>query len=177
MSKPKITRELRKLKILDGSVQLTYIETEHVVQGEDVRTVADECFCNSKHRPHDDLLNAMKALRGFFIEICELGKAKEQAPNFYVSGISLSGMDEDETSQVIITAQKTIKRTGQVIIINSPLTTLSDTKRYADAEALDKVCAKIRDEAFMFKFEGKHAPEPQIELFKPEGKVKDLVPA
>lgn len=152
--------DLSKIKMSWSKTEIWF--DEHVFDKDD-REVVNHHHVTSGHKPHEDLVNALAALRKHVIEICELGPSTKPKA-IEVQGISLSGLDTDDGSKVTIIARKRLKN-NFIFAINTPNTTLIDEEKYPLAEDLDKKCAAVRKEAIAYR-DGKHAPEPQIDMFE-----------
>lgn len=168
MSKTSV-RQLNAVKILKDHVIVDFDEIVHeIITDKEGNLVKEdkflECHPNKyNYPPHQDFIDSMKMLRKMVIDICGWKGEFKNFQLYTVTGITLQDMDDDESSKVIITCQKKIERSGQVFTFNTPATTLFNDSVYADAEALDKACVVIRDEAYLY-IGGKHAEVPQLTL-------------
>lgn len=162
-------RELNAVKVLKDHVLVDYDEIVHeIVTDKDGNLVKEDKFrinhpIKANYPPHQDLVDAMKMLRKPVIDICGFTGEFKNFQLYTVTGISLAGMDDDETASVIITASKKVERSGQAFTLNTPSTTLSNEAKYADCAKLDEYCVAIRDQAYLY-LEGKHAEVPQLTL-------------
>ncbi len=165
----KIVKQINKVKILKDFCLVDWDEQIHEIHTDvEGNLVKEDKFTinhpdKSDYPPHEDFVNSFKMLRKMVIDICgwtgEFGNFQLYNP----LGVTFMGMDDDETAAVIITCNKKIERSGQLFTFNTPKTTLFNAEVYADAEQLDKACAKIRDEAFLY-LDGKHAAIKQLSL-------------
>jgi len=163
-------KEISKIKILNKSVNISY--QKHIFREEngEEKPIVNDHDIISREQPHDDFVNAMKKLRKHVIDICELHGAVN-LDDIEVSGVTFSGLDDDETAKVIITCQRRLTN-NKTFTINTPLTTLFDESKYSGAEDLDNKCSEIRTEAFAF-LDGKVKENPQLNMFNdPNNKIE-----
>jgi hypothetical protein len=133
-------------------------------------------------RPHEDLVNAMQALRphvallGGFLKTSQITIPKnkkgdpkrpqlndEQFDNYRASGISVSGRG------IIITGQHTVEQLGKMVVFNTPLINV-DTEGEGAYEFIDdlvEVVNKVKLEFALF-IGGKQAPDPQLKMDMPD---------
>jgi len=173
MSKNEITankfRQITGVKVLKKEVvissQTTYIYTERTPSGD---LVSEEKFIKTEagvkwnFPPHADFINAMKMLRKIVIDAFGFKGEFSNFDKYHVLGISLSGMDKDETSKVKISAQKESDNGERGTLVTRKLS-LSDPDKYADCEQLDKLCKAIITEAELYEG-GKREEKAQLTI-------------
>lgn len=113
------------------------------------------------YRPHTDFIGAMKMLRKPAMQICEFTDFNN-FESYSVHGITLKGMNEDETAGVVITFDKTLAN-GQILNLNTPFTLLGERSSFGDAAKLDKFLSAITEQATLY-LGGRYAESPQLTL-------------
>lgn len=177
ITETRVSKQMQKVKIKKDVVLMEWTETTSIVQkNPDTNEVVSENKFTSKRMsedkflPHADFSNAMKMLRKPVIDITESGNFKD-FEKYTVKGISLSGMEADDTARVVISASKKLENNNRPFNFVTPPVTLFDNNEYADAEKLDKFCKVICDEAWLY-LGGKHAESPQLSLEFQDGEKK-----
>lgn len=171
--KPVIVKYMESIKILNGKVDITWIEKHTFTSGDDVKTYTLNPRHKSDFRPHEDFTNALKVLRKFLIDINEFGDVKD-FQRYTVTGVHFSGLDQNETSQVLITGIKKLKRNDKEFAVQTPLTSLFEKEDYFDCQLLDAACSKVVNEAWEF-IKHKRAPEPQLSIaFGKDGELSGI---
>jgi hypothetical protein len=171
MSKTNIDRQLRKLEITeDLQVKATFVEILNVAPShpENESTIIDnEYSVKSRHVPHGDLLNVLKKLKAHALEICELEipDAKKKG-DYQVSGVKISGDVLLQQSRVVFTISKKINRTGKIVKITTPQTTMYGESEYAEAEKMSAIVEDLIEEVFLY-LGGKYEAAGQLPLFSP----------
>jgi hypothetical protein len=165
-------KQIDKIKIgQKNDIDQIYVEHTETIQVDTMDDKGEVFATKYYHRnekkmydfpPHKDFLDAMKMLRKLVIDLCEFKGEWDKFNDYEVVGVSFSGMDDDDSAGVIITAFKTTERTGKKLLINTPFNLLNDPN-YGDSEMLDEYCKKVRDEAYEY-LGGKHAANPQLSL-------------
>lgn len=120
---------------------------------------------------HPDLVTAFKPLAGHLAMICDEIPAKKLAgflDTYQASGFSLKG--EDSTQGVTVMGGKRNKH--GFIMLNSPFQRFEGSK-YAGISELGLVIEGCIKEVKAYLFDGKKAPDPQIDMFAPP--ADDLV--
>jgi len=171
MSKKNETRQLRKISIdAKGKVKIDFVElsvTKEHETGDEMaedETVVNEYSVRSPHAPHKDLLDSMKKLRKFALEICEM-IFETKALTFYdISAIKINGDVAMKQSRVIFTISKEVRRTGKFVKIVTPETTMYGESEYERAAEMSKLVEVVIQEALMY-LDGKGAQDSQMKLF------------
>lgn len=178
MSKKNDSRQIRKISIdAKGKVKIQFAEivaTEtHQIGEEEAEdaTIVNEYTVNSQHEPHEDLLNAMKKLRKFALECCEMIFESKALTFYTVSAIKINGDLAMKQSRVIMTVAKEVRRTGKLVKFNTPEVTMYGESEYERASEMSKVVEQVIDEALAY-LDGKGASDRQLQLFAFHDKAK-----
>lgn len=171
MGKTDIEKQLRQVVLSpDGDVKVKFAEVVtgpanelETDMGES--TVRSNIFTvESSNRPHKDLVDSMKKLRKFALEICEMDiPAAKQLSNFTVSAIKISGDLTMKQSRVVLTLSKLIERTGKVVKIVGPQTTMYGESEYDKAEQMTPIIEDVVEEVWSY-LNGKYAEEVENQL-------------
>lgn len=172
-------KQFTKIKVLEKTVEIFWDEITTIVTKEKeagtvlgtVKKRKEKKEIDHHNRPHEDFHNALNMLRKPVIDICEFGNFKEFL-QYIVQGITLIGMDSDETAGVMIHAGKAVDWSGQEFFFTTPKLRFLDEK-YSDGEKVDKYCKRICEEAQLF-LDGKHAAPPQMQLEFEGGEKVDM---
>lgn len=174
-----VHKQILKVKIKKEEVSILYTETTHITRKnpDNDEVISEDKFVTThdvmaKFPPHKDFIDAMQMLRKPVIDICELGNFNKFA-DYTVKGISISGLDSEEDTRVVITASRKLEHNTKPFNFNTPPATLSNTDEYSDAEKVDKFVKKICDEAWEY-LGGKHAENPQMSLEFADGSSEAL---
>lgn len=166
-----IERKLRSLKLtndLHVSVSFDEVITTESESGEDEAGVITNSFnVTSRHEPHKDFIDALKKLRQYALEVCELTVDTKERANWMVQKIKITGDLLMKTSRVVMTVGKEVK-TGKVISITTPQVTMYPTTEdkvpYHNADKMSTVIEEIEREVWKY-LNGKYALEGQLALF------------
>lgn len=170
------SKRIEKIKMSDEGTTIHWTETIMTETYNDANELQseDKNFIHhapeSDFRPHKDFMDAMKMLRKPVIDICELGDYKH-FDKYRIYGVSFSG--EQDEAKVIISFGKEVDWSGLVFNSNTPLTPLYDQDKFQGAAQLDKFCAAILREAWLY-IDGKHAENPQLSLSFADGSHNNL---
>lgn len=168
-------RQLRKLSISpNGEVKVTFIEvlltgsieervTDELTESENA-SVVNEFTVKSPLRPHKDLLDAMKKLRGHGMDICEMFLDSKARAHYDISSIKIVGDVLMKQSRVIMTISKEVKRTGKYIHWDTPQTTMYGESEYPKAEEMSRLIENVIEETWLY-LDGKGELDNQLPLF------------
>lgn len=132
----------------------------------DINGETDNLVLTSGEQPHADLVNAMQAIKPFFLQT--LGLPEEYGEGMIISGISFTH-NEHQGDGCVITAQKKIPNCNAPLILNTPHLTAANGEGEEGvncnmtSDDLDLLNA-IRAEGEEF-VGGKRAPAAQGSLF------------
>lgn len=160
---------ITKGKLLKDHCEVEYLKTNNEKKA--------ECKETSKEKPHKDLTGAFSRLDIHLALIAEfVDKGKTKAIDklrenlngiFSVTGFTIKS--DDEIKSVVLTGHKTLS-TGKVLVFNTPLISESDDEEdnyffFTDLKSNIEICQK---ELENYLFNGKTAPDTQLELFSSE---------
>jgi hypothetical protein len=97
-------------------------------------------------QPHEDLFLAMKGLRRDALKICEIEVDSKDIGNYTVCKIQIAGDLLLKQCRVTLTIGKLVKRTGKIVLIKTPQTTLYGQSEYEGADKLAPLIEKAVDE-------------------------------
>lgn len=133
--------------------------------GEDSEQVEREFIAKTKHKPHDDLVNAMKSLRRPLLDVIDMKMTTVQTNKFAVVAIKFKGHTVDETLKFSVTLAMLPKKFKKPILMEVPEIPLLDPVFYPKAEDVKKVIHDILKEAWAYS-EGKFQTSSQLAFFK-----------
>lgn len=166
--KQDIDRQIRGIAITQkGKVKIKFVElvTQELQEGEEENTVIDNMYMiTSKHKPHKDLLDAMKKLRKHALAIIDLTVDSKDLPRYSVTSVDIAGDLVMKQSRVTITLGLENKRTGKIIPIGGSQTTMYGDSDYADAPAMSKLIEELVEQIWLY-LTGKYEQEQQLALF------------
>lgn len=145
-------------------------------EGEEESTVIDTTYtARSKHRPHQDFVNAMKKLLPHALASGEINLAdKTPAKNYSVNSISIDGDILMDQARVTMTILHTVERTGKVMQLGPvPQVTLSDESDYKEWQALQKLVNKVIDEAWKYLKDKHEGDRIQLAFSFPDPKQEE----
>lgn len=161
-------RQLRSVEITSkGKVKINFVEIIVVepAEGEEASSsIVNEYGVKSPLKPHKDLLDSMKKLRKYGMEICEENKDSKALAEWTVSKIKIDGDIPLRQSRVRLTMAKEVKRTGKQIKLETPQTTMYGESEYGKAQEMSKLIEAVIDEVNAY-LEGKGESEDQLPLF------------
>lgn len=162
-------RQLRQVSISkDGEVSVKFVEIITIKpeqeDGEDV-IITNKYSVKSPQRPHKDLLDTIKKLRKFALEICEIETDSKSIINWTVSQVKIAGDVSMHQSRVILTLAKSVERTGKVIEFNSPQTTMYGESEYDNADQMAVVIEDLIEEVWSYLNGTKTESSSQLALF------------
>lgn len=171
-------RQLKSLTIKPdfSRIKITFAEvtTHEPVEGDDENVVtSNEFSVSSANRPHKDLLDSMKKLRRYGLEILEIELADEakSIKNWNVGSIKISGDLLLKQSRVELTLDKKIELTGKVAKIKTSQVTMypqvDDAVKYHNADKMTAIIEDIVEEVWSFlngKYDSDTDPN-QLALF------------
>jgi hypothetical protein len=153
--------DFKKVKLVKKeTVEVSYSKTE---EDGSITEVSE----SHKTVVHPDLKNAMQKLAPHlaclteYVTVTKI-KNKEEVENFFVTGYSIGG-DEDDLG-IVITGQRTLKN-GKTITLNTPFTRFdeADESKYYFIDQVNQLVGEIEEEVSAY-LDGKKAPDPQQEL-------------
>lgn len=170
-------KQLTKIKIdLTGKNKVT-LHFRELVEGllpgngeeseEDASIVSPQYIVKSPYAPHPDLLNEMKKLRKFALEICEMeiGSKTKELSDYNVSAVKISGDVSLKQSRAVLTVTKEVQRTGKVIEFDTPQVTMYGESDFERAAELSDQIERVIDQAWLY-VGGKYQEEGQLALFE-----------
>jgi len=168
-------QQIRKIAIdAKGKVKIDFVEI-HLDESEvsqvtkaltddEPNFIVNEYSVKSPRLAHKDLKDAMKKLRKFALEICEM-IFETKALTFYdICAIKINGDIALRQSRVILTVSKEVRRTGKEIKFNTPEVTMYGDSEYERASEMSKVIENVVSEAKLY-LGGKCADGDQLPLF------------
>lgn len=161
-------QQIRKIAIdAKGKVKIDFVEItagEEIPDQEEPNVIVNEYFVKSPRKAHKDLLDSMKKLRKFALEICEM-IFETKALTFYdICAIKINGDIALRQSRVILTVSKEVRRTGKEIKFKTPEVTMYGDSEYERASEMAKVIENVIKEAQLY-LGGKCADGDQLPLF------------
>ncbi len=166
-----IEKKLRVLKLsndMDVSIKFEEVLTTESEHEDGENGIIGNIFTvDSKHKPHKDLIDGMKKLRKYALEVCEIPVDNKETPKWIVSKIKISGDVLSQTSRVVMTVSKEVK-TGKVISITTPQVTMYPTAEdkvpYQNADKMTAEIESVINEVWLY-LNGKYETEGQLPLF------------
>ena len=154
-------REIKRLRVKEKGVLVEYDQIIFTKDesGKESKTVRHHTV-ETNELAHIDMIIALGDLEEHVVDITEL---PIDLSELVVTGITVTGTAEEESSRVVIISKKTIQRSGQVVNIHTPPTSLMDNDQYPKATELNNVVGCVLDETIEF-LDGKHAPNLQAEI-------------
>lgn len=166
--------KINKAKLKDNCLEASW---HTIIQQEGKAPIINDDSRKSDQLVHEDLKKAFDDLRKHLVIICdqkEDGSAirilevdglaiavndydKEAIEKYTVTGFVVGGEDRDG---VTLIGQKRIE--SKVLNITSPFTKFEDYPYASDLAACVETCM---DEVYLYLFEGKCAPDKQLDLF------------
>ncbi len=147
----------------DEKVKIRLFEENHIASEEkegsdevgDDETDVDDHAVGSKRKPHKDFTDCFKKLRRLALAACDIGvEPKEITDSWNVVAIKISGNIDMQTSRVVMTLQKFVKRTGKYIKFNTPQITMypekDDTQRFHDVEKMTPIIEDLQEECWAY---------------------------
>jgi hypothetical protein len=126
------------------------------LDGEEESQIIDTAYsAKSKHRPHNDLVSALKKLTAHALKAAEIELADKNHRNYTVIKVQIDGDIALNKSRVILTIGHRVERTDKVIPIEVPQITLSEESDYEDWKAVKKLVEALSEEAWGY-LGGKH---------------------
>ncbi len=170
MSKTNIDRQLRKIEITeDLQVKVTFVEILTVPPDhpENESTIIDnEYKVKSKHLPHTDLLGVMKKLKSHALDIVEIEVDSKKKGDYQVSTVKIAGDVLLKQSRVSMVISKKVNRTGKIVPIAVPQTTMYGESTYPEAEKMSVIIEELIEEVWQY-LGGKYEQDGQLPLFSP----------
>lgn len=166
-------KQLRKLKIspLLDEVDIAF----DVINSNDSQETEDEAPAKahqhkvkSANTPHKDLVDSMKKLRKFALEICELKVDTKDINQWTVGAIKIDGDYLIKQSRVTMTLNKLVKSTGKVLQLKTPSCTMysdnEESVKYPNADKMTAIIEDIIEECWSY-LGGKYEQKGQLPLF------------
>lgn len=168
VKKSDVDRQIRNFEITSsGKVRIGFVELiqQDPDENEEDSTVMDNGYSIvSKHKPHKDLLDAMKVMRKHAMNIIEM-ELPSNLNQYTVCGFTIAGDLVMKQSRVTLKMAKEVKRTGKVIAIPGAQVSMYAESEYEKMPELTPMVEKaiIEIEAYLA---GKYADEiVQLPLF------------
>lgn len=171
MSRTNIDRQMKSLEVTeDLQVKVTFQEIVTLPphdHPENESTIIDnEYKVKSRYAPHADLMNALKKLKKFALDINEMEVSDKTKGDYKVSQVKIAGDVLLKQSRVTMTISKLVPRTGKVIDIPVGQTTMYGESDYHDAEKMSVIIEELIEEVWLY-LGGKYELEGQLALFSP----------
>ncbi len=151
-------KQLRSLHLSDDHETVTIKWHEVRIQeaeGDDASSQKTNKFsCKGAIRPHKDLVDSMKKLRKFALELLEIQVDSKTVNEWIVSEIKIAGDVDHEQSRVVITLGKKVERTGAIKLIDTPqavmFPTTEDLKVYENTDKMTQVILDLIEESWNY---------------------------
>ena len=125
-------------------------------------TETHEHDLTSKQAPHGDLDDALQALAGDVVNVCEMDLDLD---TLRVQSVSLSFSEKTGVRGAVVTALKPVKIASSPVVLNTPhLTESGDNDKGVMPPSMWRRVLTIEDEARAY-LDGKRAPNPQLDAF------------
>lgn len=105
--------------------------------------------------PHIDLVNALKALRPFGFELCEMEVEKSTRHSYNIINVKIKGDMELQQSRVEMVMGHTVKRTSKTIKWPTGEVAMYGESDYPKFKELAKCIETLKAECYAMAFEGK----------------------
>lgn len=179
-----VTINLKKAKLIEGDfLELEYTQTE--TEGESVSSTDYKAFI--RKYAHVDLLHAFEKLKTHLAFLTESVDIKDndltfppelesdiRFSKFKVTQISLGG--SDDSYGVTLTGQRKLKG-KKILNLNAPFTKFEEQDGVDNYDFLHELYSDIQtviNEVILY-LNGKHAPDPQLDLFESKEKFKETI--
>lgn len=181
----KVERQLRKLKVAAdfSSVEVGFVELPEGTkekekdeeEGEDEEDDSPapnltEFFVKAAHRPHGDLIAALKKLRKHGLDLFEVTVDSKEVSNWNVLEFSIAGDYLMKQSRVVLTLSHHIKLTKKTVNIKLPQVTMyptaEDAVKYHAADKLTAVIEEVINEVWLYLYTAKYDEKGQLPLFQ-----------
>ncbi len=152
-------KQLRSIRLSDDHEIVT-------IKWDEIRTVEPESeedksqektnkhSCRGTIRPHKDLVDTMKKLRKFALELLEIEYDSKSINGWIVTQVTIAGDVDHEKSRVVITLGKKVNRTASVKEIDTPQAVMfpkeDDLKPYADTDKMTAVLLDLIEESWSY---------------------------
>lgn len=122
---------------------------------------------DSQRRAHKDFVDAMKSLRKFALDLCEIDVDSKLIGAYTVCKVKIDGDVDKKQSRAVMTLAKTVKSTDKIVKIGpTRQVTMYGESDYGKAEAMSKAIESCIDEAYAY-LAGKAEESDQLPLFSP----------
>lgn len=163
--KPTIFKLLKSLRIIDkeaSGVKINFVE-EVILPPRDGEEESTTKMIPHKidgpFRPRKQMIDSMKKLRKFALELLEIEVDSRDIAHWTVSQIKISGDILKKNSRVVMTLAKFVKATGKMSEIKcgeiTMYPTVDDKVKYHKAEEVTAIIEDIVEEVWLY-MEGQH---------------------
>lgn len=129
--------------------------------------IATGYVIDSQRRAHKDFIDAMKGLRKFALDLCEIDVDSKLIGAYTVCKVKIDGDVDKKQSRAVMTIAKTVKTTDKIVKIGpTRQVTMYGESDYGKAEAMSKAIEACIDEAYEY-LGGKAEESDQLPLFSP----------
>lgn len=139
------------------------VEDEDESELDDV--LMNQYTVSSDRKAHKDFLDAMKKLRKFALDLCEMVVDSKLIGDYMVGQVKITGDVLLRQSRVVMRVEKYVKRTDKTIKWATPQVTMYGDGEYGKAEDMSKHIEALIDEAWQY-LDGKCGEDTvQLPLF------------
>lgn len=163
--KVKVTLHFRE--IVQNQIEASQAQGDEGFEEKDMDILSPQYIVKSPYTPHKDLLDEMKKLRKYALEICEMeqGAKTKELTDYNVSAVKITGDVSLQQSRVVMTVTKEVQRTGKLIEFDCPQVTMYGESEYERAGEMSKLIERVIEEAWQY-VGGKYQDEGQLALFE-----------
>jgi len=144
-------------------------EQEDEGEGQSEQVMPHSYSVKSPNEPHKDFVDAMKKLRKYALEVCEIEVDNKDIACWNVSEVKIDGDYLLKQSRIVMTLSKVVKSSGKVIKFKTPQVTMypqkDDAVKYHNASKLTEVIEQVIKEAWLY-LNGKYSQKGQLPLFE-----------
>ncbi len=147
-----VNRQITSIKITDElTAKIGFNEIIPLLvkgdEGDDIEAISNDYSVKSGMRVHDDLLDAMNALRKIACDLC--GIEPKPLNQFAVVGIKISGDMLMNTSRVVLTVSKETKY-GKDVEFKTPQIIMYGESEYPKSKELSQLIELVVEEAWKY---------------------------
>lgn len=150
------TIEIKKVKVLSRFQVVVKYDTR-ITQSEDAEVVTCEIEATMRHEVHQDLIDALEAIKVHLVEMC----GQPEIGTYEINQVVFGG--EGEYRGVTLCGNRELKA-NRKLNLNSPFCSFNeDTGWYYNWPELEALVAKFEEQVILY-IGGKFAPKKQMEL-------------
>lgn len=172
LRKIKFSNELDMTEIMFVLLNAGASEKEEEEENDDAQAeqvMPHSYTVKSPNEPHKDFVDAMKKLRKFALEVCEIEVDSKDIACWNVSEVQIAGDYLLKQSRVVMTLSKVVKASGKVIKFKTPQVTMypqkDDQVKYHNASKMTEAIEQVIKEAWLY-LAGKYSQKGQLALFE-----------